>query len=408
MNNKFARHFIIIIVVIAMMLSSCTSNLSHETIGDTLQYLASDELEGRIAGSKGNLKTQEFIIDSLVENNIEGYNGTYKNSFGYQNVDPIDTTVELNGKKFKENKDYTVRNYNRCFGKYPIATKDKIKDKCILLLDEGDKAYEYYDNNNVQAIMIHSTIPVAMTMTLRNKLVLSINSDTYEYLLKNVGEEINIESKFNVVHKRENNIIGVISGKDAKQAIVISAHFDHIGKANDHIFNGALDNASGTVAVLDIARMLSKKIEKEKSPIDIYFAFFNAEELGLYGSRSFSDEIQKKYGRDNVLNINIDCVGDKDSNTLSIYQNQKSFSQSIADMLVEDLKDTDINILTPNESTGMSDHRWFNNHIFIYDIMEYIHTTEDTAKKIDTDIIKELCNSICDVIIKYLENPVVG
>lgn len=408
MNNKFARHFIIIIVVVAMILSSCTSNLSHETIEDTIQYLASDELEGRIAGSKGNLKTQEFIIDSLVENNIEGYNGKYNNSFGYQNVEPIDTIVEFEGKAFKENKDYFVRNYNRCFGKYPITTKDKILDKCVLLLDDGDKAYEYYDNYNVQAIMIHSTIPVAKTMTLRNKLVLSINTDTYEYLLKNVGEGINIKSKYNVVHKRENNIIGVISGKDAKQAIVISAHFDHIGKVNNHVFNGALDNASGTAVVLDIASMLSQNIVKDKYPVDIYFAFFNAEELGLYGSRSFSDEIQKKYGRDNVLNINIDCVGDKDSNTLSIYQNNKSLSQSVATMLVADLKDTDINVLTPNESSGMSDHRWFSSHIFIYDIMEYIHTTEDTAEKIDADIIKELSNSICDVIIEYLENPFVG
>lgn len=106
------------------------------------------------------------------------------------------------------------------------------------------------------------------------------------------------------------NILGVIPGKK-KETIVVSAHYDHLGVRNNAIYNGTDDNASGTAAVLNIARYL--KINNPEHRIII--AFFDAEEMGLRGSAHFVNSADLK--KENiVLNINLDMVSRSDKNEL--------------------------------------------------------------------------------------------
>lgn len=91
----------------------------------------------------------------------------------------------------------------------------------------------------------------------------------------------------------ESNVIGYIEGSDPKlkhEFIVISAHFDHIGVGRpvqgDSIYNGANDNASGTCAVIGVAKTL--KMMKIKPARSIVFAAFSGEEMGMRGSRYFT------------------------------------------------------------------------------------------------------------------------
>lgn len=111
----------------------------------------------------------------------------------------------------------------------------------------------------------------------------------------------------------ENNIIGYIEGSDPKlknEYIVISAHFDHIGVGRpgqaDSIYNGADDNASGTCAVLAVAKTI--QMMKVKPSRTIVFATFSGEEMGLCGSRYFAGHspipISSIY-----LNINFEMLG---------------------------------------------------------------------------------------------------
>ncbi len=111
----------------------------------------------------------------------------------------------------------------------------------------------------------------------------------------------------------ENNVIGYIEGSDPKlknEYIVISAHFDHIGVGKqvngDSIYNGANDNASGTVAVIGVAKTLS--MMKVKPARTIVFAAFSGEEVGLRGSRFFTTHAGFPVG--NIyLNINFEMLG---------------------------------------------------------------------------------------------------
>lgn len=87
------------------------------------------------------------------------------------------------------------------------------------------------------------------------------------------------------------NVIGILRGSDPSEAIMLSAHLDHLGvndaaPGDDKIFNGADDDASGSVAVLELARALAAGKKPRRT---VYFVCFGSEERRGAGSRYFID-----------------------------------------------------------------------------------------------------------------------
>jgi hypothetical protein len=105
------------------------------------------------------------------------------------------------------------------------------------------------------------------------------------------------------------NVGGSFKGKDTTQNIVVTAHYDHLGEDFGRIYYGADDNASGTAAMLENARLISNDYKKGIIPErNILFLAFTAEELGLYGSEAFvQSNLFDKNGT--ILSINLDMVG---------------------------------------------------------------------------------------------------
>ena len=94
------------------------------------------------------------------------------------------------------------------------------------------------------------------------------------------------------------NIVGMVPGRDkelSKEYIIVGAHYDHIGVissgANDSIANGANDNASGTVTVLELARYFGRNRSNKRS---LMFVLFSAEERGLLGSTHLAKKLKEK------------------------------------------------------------------------------------------------------------------
>lgn len=105
------------------------------------------------------------------------------------------------------------------------------------------------------------------------------------------------------------NVLGIIPGEKTDEYVIVGAHFDHLGVdetlANDPIYNGADDNASGVSAVLQIARAF--KASGKKPMRNVVIAFWDGEEKGLLGSRYFvqsCDFIGKVKGY-----LNFDMIG---------------------------------------------------------------------------------------------------
>ena len=110
--------------------------------------------------------------------------------------------------------------------------------------------------------------------------------------------------------RKYKNVVGVIEGADPalkNEYIVLGAHYDHLGvKEDGQVYNGADDNASGSAALIEIARMLmSDRANLRRSVI---IAAFDAEEIGLYGSSALADTLSKA-GTDVRLMMSIDMVG---------------------------------------------------------------------------------------------------
>ncbi len=114
--------------------------------------------------------------------------------------------------------------------------------------------------------------------------------------LNGFAQGVNVEGKY-----YGNNIIGVLEGKDSVKKdtlIIISAHYDHIGGA----FNGANDNASGTAAMLTLAKYFTFIY----NGYTLLFVGFTGEEEGMIGSQYLVQSLQQKLIK---LNINLEMLG---------------------------------------------------------------------------------------------------
>jgi hypothetical protein len=106
------------------------------------------------------------------------------------------------------------------------------------------------------------------------------------------------------------NVLGYLEGSDLKdEVLVITAHYDHIGRQGEHINNGADDDGSGTSAVMELAEAFQKAKEDGKGPRrSILFMLVTAEEKGLLGSEYYaSNPIFPLEAT--VANLNIDMIG---------------------------------------------------------------------------------------------------
>jgi Zn-dependent M28 family amino/carboxypeptidase len=105
------------------------------------------------------------------------------------------------------------------------------------------------------------------------------------------------------------NVIGQITG-DSDSVIVITAHYDHLGVRDSLIFNGADDDASGTVALLAYIDYF----KQQKPDHTLVFAAFDAEEMGLQGARAM---VQDSVFLDRVkININLDMIAQNDKDEI--------------------------------------------------------------------------------------------
>jgi Zn-dependent M28 family amino/carboxypeptidase len=104
------------------------------------------------------------------------------------------------------------------------------------------------------------------------------------------------------------NIVGLVEGRDPDaEVIVLTAHYDHVGIRDGLVFNGADDNASGTAALLEIARQLVA--DPLRHPVVV--ALLDAEESGSWGARALVDEPPVPLERI-ALNVNLDMVARTD------------------------------------------------------------------------------------------------
>jgi hypothetical protein len=131
------------------------------------------------------------------------------------------------------------------------------------------------------------------------------------------------------------NIWAYIEGSEKpEEVVVLSAHYDHVGIINGNIYNGADDDGSGTVAIMEIAKAFAKAKKEGKGPKrSILILHVTGEEHGLHGSRFYSQNPLFDL-KNTVADINIDMIGRRDDK----HKNSNNYVYVIgADRLSTDL-----------------------------------------------------------------------
>ncbi|MCP4313590.1 MAG: M20/M25/M40 family metallo-hydrolase [Bacteroidetes bacterium] len=122
--------------------------------------------------------------------------------------------------------------------------------------------------------------------------------------------DIRIEMNMQVKDIVVSNVFGLIEGSDPElkdEVVIYVAHYDHVGTdGNGGVYNGADDNASGTVALIEIAEAFMK--EKKRPARSVGILWVSAEEIGLFGSKYFSDHPLVPKQKIAAV-INLDMVG---------------------------------------------------------------------------------------------------
>ena len=122
------------------------------------------------------------------------------------------------------------------------------------------------------------------------------------------GVEVGLRVDLQEVEVRTANVIGVVPGHDparSTEAVVVGAHYDHLGRSGGVVYPGADDNASGTAVVLELARTFASAGGTART---LVFVLFSGEELGLLGSRHYIRNPTVPIER-TVAMINLDMVG---------------------------------------------------------------------------------------------------
>ena len=124
--------------------------------------------------------------------------------------------------------------------------------------------------------------------------------------------EIKVNTHYEVSAKTM-NVVGLLEGNDSElknEYLIIGAHLDHVGSQAGLLFPGANDNASGSAAVIELAKAFQKSETKPRR--SIIFVLFASEEQGLFGSKFFVENLKIDTNKI-IAMFNLDCIGYGDS-----------------------------------------------------------------------------------------------
>ncbi len=213
-----------------------------------------------------------------------------------------------------------------------------------------------------------------------------------------------LNAKYNENLPDSENIYAFIEGSEKpEEVLVVSAHYDHIGITNGEINNGADDDGSGTVAVMEIAKAFAKAKKEGHGPKrSILFLHVTGEEHGLHGSRFYSENPLFPLAN-TIADVNIDMIGRRDDlhkdNNNYVYLIGSDYLSSDLYNICEKANKENVNLFLdykfndkadPNRFYYRSDHYNFAKHnipvVFLFNgVHADYHMPTDEVDKIEFD-----------------------
>ncbi|WP_427340083.1 M28 family metallopeptidase [Caloranaerobacter sp. DY30410] len=405
-NLKKTFLILAVILVIGIVFKLNTNKYSiNYTTKDIIIFLTDRELEGRLTGTEGNKKAEKFISEYFKVLELEplefleddSYLFPYDHSFVNFDNQNIKMTIEYENGATKEctiGKDFLPISYTKEIDISAKVSKE-LDENSFLLVDNNIKPqYRKAKGILIKTNNFHHYIAINNVKTP----IIQISENLYNNLINNKCN-IKFSYKLDTEKIKTNNIVAKISGKDNSSAIILSAHFDHIGKIGNTIYSGALDNSSGISILLDLAKKLKEYSKNNELKQDIIICAFNGEDSGRQGSKAFAAFIKDRYK--NIANINFDCIGVKDKPFIINRLNFNS-KKTLDNDLYNYLKSKGYNISFDDGYS--SDHESFIYYnipsVTIGQPSDIIHSKLDVMNNLDINLIEKFNSDIFEFLIK--------
>ena len=438
------------------------NSITVDDLKTHLNYLASDELEGRETGEKGQKLAAEYLRDFYREIGLTGpVDGDYFQYFNLVRIYWKDASLKVGKHKLELNKDFIFigdgdmkknekaelvflgapneENLEKvdvkgklvgvwAVGQTAQSTRQQVMDagaKGIVIVTMEDETSFEQLRKNYQASLGKGrmgfdkpTVQEPIFMVSPQTMALLFDSSVEKLKKAAKSKPGSIPSQkavYKVVKGKEvvetENVLGFLEGTDKKEEVlVLSSHYDHIGVNSDgEINNGADDDGSGTVAIMEIAEAFSMAAKEGHRPRrSILFLNVSAEEKGLLGSEYYADH--PVFPLENTVNnINIDMIGRID------YEYEEAENRDYVYVIGSEMLSSHLKVINeynnitytdlildyrydaeddPNRFYYRSDHYNFAKHnipvIFFFNgVHDDYHQPTDTVDKIEWDLLKK-------------------
>ena len=219
---------------------------------------------------------------------------------GYGLKDP---TKSLNGKIALVRAGWPEEIANDAEKKKQYRSRSNIMDRLRAIIPLGPKGVIIVQKK-LTAGFVREQFPVP---------VIEVKAD----LLPRKVKKAQMEVKAGLERVISQNVMGLIEGKTSPDtAILLTAHYDHLGKLNDAVFAGANDNASGTTMMLSMAEYFAKP--ENALPYSLLFIGFGGEETGLMGSRYYVERDRVIPLEQTKFILNLDLMGNGDEGIMAV------------------------------------------------------------------------------------------
>lgn len=276
------------------------------------RILSADDMQGRKTFTPGIDKAADFIAAEFAKSKLQffGNSKSYFQEFTMTKAKPVEITGMLD-------KEPLTTNNIAANTTAELIDISNLKDYTIITVKKEDdfskSVFPVFDMNRNVLVLIdtaHTRRFKGMQRFVGNAKFPSAISQVFILTGNMEPAIINLHIKNQLTEQHLKNIVGVLPGKSKKdEFVVFGGHYDHLGigkpdKDQDSIYNGANDDAAGTTAVMMLGKYFSAL--KEKNERTIIFVAFTAEEIGGFGSRYFSRQLET----DKVIAMfNIEMIG---------------------------------------------------------------------------------------------------
>ncbi len=347
-RTTFAAVLLIVANLNAIAQSGAKSVVEERNVRAAMQFLASDAMQGRGSGTLFERITAEYVGSQFMQFGLEpagepGWDGkpSYVMTVTIERaMFDANPTLKLGSTTLEHGKDMLVLRANNGSikgGLQKLATGQTPQAGAAVFLTNSagagnlNQAAQPFLAAGASMVIVEETPQYrsgwanfgsrkpSFTVSAAKPAAVIVVSKEVAQTIAGMADGTSLELGGSVTMQKNYtwNAIGKLTGSDRKGAsevIVLSSHLDHIGvtenvQGEDKINNGADDDASGTVAVMEIARALAAGKRPKRT---IYFVCFGSEERGGLGSRYFGDNLpfpQDKF----VANLQFEMIGRPDA-----------------------------------------------------------------------------------------------